>query len=202
MGLAVVREVRSAHALLLRRALDRVQGADAGQSLVRPFGVVEPGVKEVPTHVHHTPDVRGPARVHRVVPGVPVGVNEPGLPREERGRRVAGAADGQVEHGVGVGGVADVHPGGRQALAWRRPRPRPGVPRPPNSCADPSEHSSKQWHRFVGPRALPLKARPGPVAGSGPTLPPSLVGGNGACRRRAFPPGDTAESPQSVCRRR
>ena len=78
MLLPVRGEVGPGQTLLLRLPLDRVQGADAGQRFVAPLRVGEPGVEEVPAGVHPAPDVRGPALVHRVVPGVPVGVDEPG----------------------------------------------------------------------------------------------------------------------------
>jgi len=114
MSLAVHGKVIPGQLPLLRIPLDRVQGADAGQRLMTPLRVRKSGVEEVPTGMRPAPDVGGPGLVHRVVPGVPVGMNEPGKPLEERSRGVPGPADGQVEHGVGVGSVADVHPGVRR----------------------------------------------------------------------------------------
>jgi hypothetical protein len=96
---------------LVRFPLDRVQGADVSQRLMSPLRIRKPSVEEVPSDVHPAADVRGPARVHRVVPGVAVGVDEPLVTFEEGGRGVPRPADRQVEHGVGVPGVPDVHPG-------------------------------------------------------------------------------------------
>ena len=84
-----------------------------------PLRVRKSCVKKVPTNMSPAPDVRGSALVHRVVPGVPVGVNEPGVPLEERGRGVAGPADGQVEHSVRVSGITNIHPGvSRPPTRW------------------------------------------------------------------------------------
>jgi site-specific DNA recombinase len=83
-----------------------------------------------PDGVGPAPDVRGPALEDRVIPGVPVGVDKPGVPLEERGRGVAGTADRQVEDGVRVGRVADVHPGvGRPPRGQERHRRVVGVQR-------------------------------------------------------------------------
>ena len=60
-----------------------------------------------PEGVRPAPDVRGPAVIHRVVLSLPVGADEPQVAPEECGRRVAGPADGRVEHALRAGGVAD-----------------------------------------------------------------------------------------------
>src|SRR5262249_9547303 len=93
--------------LLLRLPLDGVQGADAGQRLVCPPRVGEPSLKEITAGMGPTPDVSSTALVYQVVPGVPVGMEEPIEPLQERGRGVAGPTGGQVERGIRVGRVAD-----------------------------------------------------------------------------------------------
>jgi hypothetical protein len=86
--LAVCGEVGPGQLLLLRLLLDGVQGADAGQRLVRPLGVGESGVEEVPPDARPAPDPRRTALENGVVPGIPVGVYEPGVPA----RNAAGAS--------------------------------------------------------------------------------------------------------------
>ena len=113
-----------------------------------------------PDGVGPTPDVRGPAVIHRVVPGVSVGVDEPGVPREERRRRIARAADRQVEHGVRVRRVTDVHPGvGRPPRGQQRHRGVVGVEcgRQPDAVA----HQPVQRFEHAGTRA-DLVAQRGP----------------------------------------
>jgi hypothetical protein len=125
---------------------DGGEGQAPARSSEEPPGTPEPRLRS--DGVHHAPDVRGPALVDRVVPGVPVGVDEPLVSPEERGRGVPGSADREVEHGVRVRGIPDVDPGvGRPPRGQENHRGVVGVERgrPPDSVA----HQSVQ--RFENP---------------------------------------------------
>lgn len=85
---------------------DGGDGQASARSSDETPGAPEPRLRS--DGVHPAPDVSSAALVNRVVAGIPVGVDVPAVALEERGWSVAGPADGQVEHGIRVGGIADV----------------------------------------------------------------------------------------------
>ena len=103
MLLAVRGEVGPGQPLLLRRLLDGGQGADAGQRLVRPLRVGQPGVEE------HGVRVGGVSDVHPGVGRPPRG--------EERHRGVVGVQRGREPDPVAHQPVERFeYPGGRDDL--------------------------------------------------------------------------------------
>jgi len=97
----------------LRLGFDVVQPADAGQSLVGPGRVGDPGVVELAAGVGPAPDLGRPRRravEQRVVLPQGVGLDVPGVVAQPPLRAVAGVRRGEVEHGVRVVGVPQVHP--------------------------------------------------------------------------------------------
>ncbi len=85
-------------------------GRGCGPALVAPFRVGQPCIEEVSADVHPAADMRGPALIDRAVPGVAVGVDEPLVILEERGRGVPGAGR---------------RTGRRRCTGWRRRRRTP-----------------------------------------------------------------------------
>jgi len=94
--------------LVLRLTFDFVQGAEERQRLAGS-GILVPGLVEAATSVHPTPDVSR-AAVRRVVARVGIRLHEAPIPVQESRRELLRATRGEVEHGEGVCGVAQVDP--------------------------------------------------------------------------------------------